>query len=100
MGKNNRTVLLNRIAHVKKRAKQRFNLDLQTRDILNIANMIRSGESQYIDAESNKRSLHLIEYEGKEMIVVYHKDNKIPVTILPKEDNHYDDIKKQCPSRI
>lgn len=77
-----------RIAHVKERAIERTDIRLTNEDIYKIGKMIRTGRSSFIKAMSRTRTKHCVKYKGEDLVVMYHKGKKIPVTILEKRNNN------------
>lgn len=71
--------------HAKKRAAQRFGLDLTTDKQRQIVRLIQLGKGRFVKHESNSRSHWVIEWEGQLLRVVYDKVRKELVTVLPKE---------------
>lgn len=71
--------------HFKKRARQRYGIKLDSDDVQAIGDMIRRGESQFISKQSNTRTVHKVEFNGSEMIVVYDRLRKTPITALKEE---------------
>lgn len=74
--------------HAKKRAKERFNLDLTSKLRRLIVNKIQNRESTLIEIKSNTRTLHKVKVKGEDYIVVYDKKRQEIVTFLPNEDNY------------
>lgn len=69
--------------HAKKRASQRFGLALTTADLRQIAESIRRGNSTPIERQSNRVTLHRVEFKGEQYRVVYDRKRKEIVTFLP-----------------
>lgn len=72
-------------AHARKRALERYGLDLTARDLDALALAIRRGQSQLIRRESLTRTHHLIVCRGRVMHAVYDKTTKAIATFLPLE---------------
>lgn len=71
--------------HTKQRAVERFGISLNKRKYQEIVGMIRGGQSQFVCAQSNRVSVHRLQYEGKEIGVVYDKQRKSIATLLTPE---------------
>ena len=77
------------IKHTQKRARQRARMNLPAEDVLALGRKIRKGESEFVKALSNTRTVHLVEYKGKKLAVQYHKNKKMVVTAYyAKKDNN------------
>lgn len=72
--------------HAKLRAIERYGVSLNNRDLEIIVGRIKNGNSKTIEKQSNRVSVHKVEYQGVEMIAVYDKHRKMIITFLPKED--------------
>lgn len=68
--------------HTKRRANERFNLNLTSQDTRLIRQLIRDGKSEFIRSTSLDRKLHRVTYQGETMIVVYSKRHNEIVTVL------------------
>lgn len=75
-----------RVHHFMLKASQRYGVVLHYDDVEEIGRLIREGKSEHLGDTSNVRSHHRLTYQGKEMIIVYHKLHKIPLTALSKEE--------------
>ena len=72
--------------HAKRRAKERFGLDLNKRDLLCIRDLIQSGQAQFVERQTLDRTLWAVTWQDKILHVVYSKRHKSIVTVLyPKE---------------
>ena len=78
-----------KIDHSIERAKERYGLCLEERDIAKIARKIRQNDSICLEQKSRTRSLHLVEYQGENMVVVYDKRRKTIATILGRNSREY-----------
>ena len=72
-------------AHFRRRAWQRFELTLSRDDIEDAVAKIKRGESVFVSKQSNTRTLHKVTVGDKEVIIVYDKNRKVPVTALRQE---------------
>lgn len=71
--------------HAQNRAFDHYQLRLSEMDVAVMARMIRNGKSIYVDKASNRVTLHLVESYGMTLPVVYDKQRKCIVTILPPQ---------------
>jgi hypothetical protein len=71
------------IRHTQKRFKERFGLDLSKEDVIKIGRIIRNGNSEFVKGLSNARRLHVVNYKGTDIAVVYGNKNKVPITVFP-----------------
>jgi len=69
-------------AHAKRRALQRFGLTLNSDQLQALSRMIRAGRSECIERESNRVSVHRLEWQGCVVVVVYDRLRKQIVTFL------------------
>lgn len=69
--------------HVKKRSLERFGIFLSKRDQEQIVRIIREGRAMLLSRESNTKSHYKLEYEGIMMRVVYSKEHKCLLTVIP-----------------
>ena len=77
----------NRI-HARKRAKQRFGMNLTKELESRIVKRIQAGHTEPLGKQSNTRSLHLVEVDGVTMRVAYDRSRSSLVTILPVKGEH------------
>lgn len=71
--------------HAKKRATQRYGLTLTTEKQQAIVRLIQLGRGRFIRNQSNRVSVWAVEYGGMILPVVYDKNRKVLVTVLPQE---------------
>ena len=72
-------------AHAKRRANQRYGLSLN-RDKLNaMVRLIQEGKCTFIERQSNRVTVFSLLFEGLTFPVVYDKQRKTIVTVLPPE---------------
>ena len=71
--------------HFKKRTLQRTGMVIDKKIHDNIVEMIIKGKSEIYDKQSNRVSVHVVELNGEKHRVVYDKNRKQCITILPKE---------------
>ncbi len=80
-----------RYAHSKKRAKERYDMNLTKADAERIVKLIYDQRSKPIHYISKSKKVHLVHYNNKDIIVIYCKKSKAIVTLLPKEHKYYQD---------
>lgn len=68
--------------HFKQRVRLRTGLDLSNNDVHEIALMIQRQKGKYVESQSNRVSVWLIEFKGQEFNIVYDKERKQPITCL------------------
>lgn len=66
--------------HAEKRIAERFGLPKEY--VSKVRKMIKRGEAQFIKAQSNRKTLHKVCLDGKEMIVVWDKKRSEVITFL------------------
>lgn len=71
--------------HAKRRAKQRYGLELKREDLAAIARQIQSGHSTCVAKQSVRVTIHRLEWQGTYFEVVYDRERKNVVTFLPLE---------------
>jgi len=76
-------------AHAKKRAAERYDVDLNKDARREIVQMIRSNHADFVSKQSNNRSLWRVDYEGQPLNVVYDKQRSTLCTVLPKEAHEF-----------
>ena len=74
-------------SHFLRRVKERFGLYLKDNDIHNIIQMITTGNADFIEKQSNRVSIHQVEYQGTIMHVCYDRQRGELVTALFPEGN-------------
>lgn len=73
----------NQQRHAKRRALERYGLEITQEKYDQIVKLVQSGKSKFLFRQSHRVSHFLIEFEGKSMRVVYDKQRKTIVTFLP-----------------
>ena len=71
--------------HAKKRALQRYGVNLPTTAQAAIVKLIQKGQARWLKTQSNRVTHWAVEWEGKILPVVYDKLRKQLVTVLPPE---------------
>ncbi len=72
-------------AHAKRRALQRFGLDLKRRDLDTIGNFILAGQAVEVLRESEHLAHWHMNVGGHDLVVVFDGETKTPVTFLTPE---------------
>jgi len=76
-------------AHAKKRAEERYGLNLNHQDRAAIVNMIQTNEAEFVAKQSNNRTLWRVPYQDQSLNVVYDKARNSMCTVLPKEAHEF-----------
>src|SRR3989304_3851044 len=71
--------------HFRRRMRERFGLHLNEGDIRNIVHQIQTGQSEMIDRQSNRVSVHRLTYKGEQINVAYDGQRGTLVTALMPE---------------
>lgn len=71
--------------HAKKRATQRYGIQLTTQKQAAIVKLIQRGKARWLKTQSNRITHWAVEWEGQIIPVVYDKIRKQLVTVLPLE---------------
>ena len=74
------------IRHAKLRAAQRYDLQLTDHQYNNLCNMVRKGASEILFKQSNRVTIHKLEWNHITMTVVYDKIRNTIVSFLPNAD--------------
>lgn len=72
--------------HAKRRAVERYSLDLNRQDLRNIVTVIQSNKATPVEKQSHRVTVFDLTYNEVDVRVVYDKQRKTIVTFLPKED--------------
>lgn len=76
-------------AHAKKRAEERYGLDLNKQARHEIVNMIQTNQAEFVAKQSNTRTLWRVNYQDQSLNVVYDKARSTMCTVLPKEAHEF-----------
>jgi hypothetical protein len=76
-------------AHAKKRAAERYNIDLNREARQEIVHKIQSNQAEFVGKQSNNRSFWRVEHGGEHLNVVYDKLRSTMCTVLPKEAKEF-----------
>lgn len=71
--------------HARRRAMERFGLNLTEKVRSEIIDKIRNNESQPLERSSPIKSIHAVRYDGEVYAVVYDKRRKELASLLPRE---------------
>lgn len=74
------------IRHAKLRAMQRYDLQLTDHQYHNLCNMVRKGATKILFKQSNRVTIHKLEWNHITMTVVYDKIRNTIVSFLPNAD--------------
>ena len=85
-----------RYAHSKKRAKERYDMNLTKADTERIVKLIHEQRSKPLEYISKSKKAHLVHYNNKDIIVIYCKKSKAIVTLLPKDHKFYQDYMERA----
>jgi hypothetical protein len=70
--------------HAKRRAFERYSLWLGSVDMQDMIAQIQGGRAVFIERQSRRVTLWVVEAQGKHVPVVYDKSRKTIVTVLPE----------------
>lgn len=70
-------------AHAKKRAEERYGLDLNKQARNEIVEMIQTNQAKFVGKQSNTRTLWQVSYQEQNLNVVYDKARSTMCTVLP-----------------
>jgi hypothetical protein len=76
-------------AHAKKRAEERYGLNLNKEARHEIVSMIQTNQAEFVGKQSNTRSLWRVNYQDQSLNVVYDKARSTMCTVLPKEAHEF-----------
>ena len=76
-------------AHAKKRAEERYGLNLNKEARHEIVSMIQQNQAEFVGKQSNTRSLWRVNYQDQSLNVVYDKARNTMCTVLPKEAHEF-----------
>ena len=86
--KSKRKKKISQIIHAKRRAWERYDVNLSQRDVAVIIRAIRSNDpskAQFFMKQSNRVSIYIVNWGGNMIPFVYDKIRKSIVTALPQE---------------
>lgn len=76
-------------AHAKKRAEERYGLNLNKEARREIVSKIQANQAEFVGKQSNNRSLWRVQYRDQSLNVVYDKARSTMCTVLPKEASEF-----------
>jgi hypothetical protein len=76
-------------AHAKKRAAERYDIDLNREARQEIVHKIQHNEAEFVGKQSNNRSFWRVEHAGQSLNVVYDKLRSTMCTVLPKDAKEF-----------
>jgi hypothetical protein len=73
-------------AHARKRAMERYGIDLSRAKQEEIIGLIKANKAQFVEKQSNRITVFRVVLDDKMFRVVYDKQRKSLVTVLPQEE--------------
>lgn len=70
------------IAHFIKRMRQRQKLTLTPDQVRQIANIVKRGKSELVCHTSTSRTRHIVNWNGRRLLIAYDNKRHVPVTVL------------------
>jgi primosomal protein N'' len=71
--------------HAKRRAEERYGINLSRDLYRQVSKMIQSGQSEFVEKQTLTRTVHYVELNGHRCKVVYSKKYRGVTTFLPGE---------------
>lgn len=71
--------------HAKRRLEERYGLNINRWQLRDMNLQIQSGKAQFIERQSNSRTVWRVQHEGRELFAVYHSGTNSIVTFLMPE---------------
>lgn len=71
--------------HAKRRARERFGCKFTHEDEQEIIEKIQNGVATFIQKQTNRISLFGVIYQGVETVIVYDRERKVVVTLMPRD---------------
>ena len=75
----------NQLHHFRERMKLRLGETISKGQYENLVNIIKSGQSTFVERQSNRVSVHDVHFNGREIRVVYDNNRKALVTVFKEE---------------
>lgn len=72
--------------HFKKRMMGRFGIEITDKEIIDIVNLIQTGQTSIVEKQSLRVTIHQIIYKGEKVNIPYDKQRKVPITALFDEE--------------
>lgn len=70
-------------AHARKRARERYGLEVTDEDYQEIAEQIRDGRAIKLGARSRKTNVYLTCCQGEDLVIVFDRGSKVIISCLP-----------------
>jgi hypothetical protein len=70
-------------SHAKKRAMERYNVELVNADLDKMIGIIQSGKAEFVRGRTNTRVVHIVDYLDMKFRILYSSTMKRIVTFLP-----------------
>ncbi len=80
--------------HAKVRAAERYQLRLTNQDLANIVGMIKNGKAIARIRISQSKSVRLVRYQQKDLVVIYSNKHNEIITVLPKDHKYAKQLKE------
>lgn len=71
--------------HAKRRAQERFGLELNRHQLRELVKQIQSGKAEHVETQSNRVSIKRVKFEGSFYTVAYDKNRQTIITFLPED---------------
>lgn len=78
------------LKHARRRARERYDLNLDPSEVACIVNKILRGESVVLARQSVRVSIHQVHYKDRWLIAVYDRKRRQIASFLP--DDYYDSV--------
>ena len=72
--------------HSKRRARERYDLELTNEDLNTLVRQIKEGDAEFLRGYSNSRTVHKVKFQNLEFPVLYSRSLKKIVTVLPERE--------------
>lgn len=72
--------------HAKWRALERYHMQFTSDDLKAIRGLLNA--KTFVRRQSNTRTVHAVEYQGKRLLLVYHTGRHAILTFLPPDAEH------------
>lgn len=69
-------------AHARKRIQERLNFVPNKEDFKNMVKLIQDGETELVRKQSNRVTIHKMNYKDQSFLAVYDKQRQLIVTVL------------------
>lgn len=72
--------------HFKKRLFERYGLNINREEMTDLVKQITDGKAYFVRKSTNRISIFIVTYQGKEITVAYDKGRKQVVSAIPSEE--------------